>query len=280
MIHVLKVLRFFDSTMCYMSVAGLLMLYTMSATSQATPETQPLLADQRRDTYTDRLTFIQSRVNKLQEIIWRAQSAQRRIRRNPLYRTTRDQQRALKPWKRVESHARRMLVELQDRTRTLETSLVRQRSRVRRYVPQASRPVAQNVLLTRLDGKKERMATHRGEVVLVHFWATWCRPCLKEMPALQRLYHQFRNREFTVLAVSLDVRKKELKKFFRRRPLHFPVYFDPGRIVYQKMIGGMEILPRSLLIDRDGRIVQSYTGAEHLTAPAMVTDIRNLLDTN
>jgi peroxiredoxin len=140
--------------------------------------------------------------------------------------------------------------------------------------------VAQNVLLTRLDGKQEQMATHRGGVVLLHFWATWCRPCTKEIPSLQRLYQQFRSRDFTVLAVSLDARKTEIDHFFQRQPLRLPVYFDPGRVVYQKMIGGLEVLPRSLLIDKKGRIVQSYTGAQHLTAPATFTDIRNLLDTD
>jgi peroxiredoxin len=252
----------------------------MISISQATPEKRQPLSDKQREVYTDELTFLQSRVNKLQEIIGRAQSAQRQIRDQPLYRTEGDQQQALKPWKRVENHAQRMLVEIQERTKALETKSIHKRLPAGDDAATSPSAVAQNVMLTRLDGKQERMATHRGDVVLLHFWATWCRPCIKEIPSLQHLYQQFRSRDFTVLAVSLDARKKEIQHFFQRQPLRFPVYFDPGRVVYQQMIGGLEVLPRSLLIDKKGRIVQSYAGAQHLTAPGTFTDIRNLLDTN
>ena len=74
--------------------------------------------------------------------------------------------------------------------------------------------VANNALLTRLDGKQERMAQHRGEVIFVHFWATWCRPCVQEIALLQRLHEQFRAQKFVLLAVSLDARKKDLILFF------------------------------------------------------------------
>lgn len=274
----LKFLMFFNADMGYMPMVGFFILLTMSSTSQATPERKPLPSGKQQEVYTDRLTFFQSRVGKLQAIIGRAQSAQRKIRNSPSYRTHWDQQQALKPWQRVENHARRMLLEMQERIRALALQSIDQRLQAKRYAAPSS--VDTNVLLTRLDGKQERMATHRGDVVLLHFWATWCRPCIKEIPSLQRLYQQFHSRDFTVLAVSLDARKTEIKNFVQRQPLQLPVYFDPGRVVYQKMIGGLEVLPRSLLIDKKGRIVQSYTGAQHLTAPATFAAIRNLLDTN
>lgn len=276
----LKFLMFFNADVCYMPVVGLFIFLALNSASQATPERERLGSGKQGEVYTDRLAFFQSRVDKLQAIIGRAQSAQRKIRHNPSYRTHWDQQQALKPWKRIEDHARRMLVELQDQIKTLALQSIDKRLQAGRDAAKAPSLVAKNVLLTRLDGKQEQMATHRGDVVLLHFWATWCRPCTKEIPSLQRLYQQFRSRDFTVLAVSLDARKTEINHFFQRQPLRFPVYFDPGRVVYQKMIGGLEVLPRSLLIDKKGRIVQRYTGAQHLTAPATFTDIRNLLDTN
>lgn len=276
----LKFLMFFNADVCYMPVVGLFIFLALNSASQATPERERLGSGKPGEVYTDRLAFFQSRVDKLQAIIGRAQSAQRKIRHNPSYRTHWDQQQALKPWKRIEDHARRMLVEIQDQIKTLALQSIDKRLQAGRDAAKAPSLVAKNVLLTRLDGKQEQMATHRGDVVLLHFWATWCRPCTKEIPSLQRLYQQFRSRDFTVLAVSLDARKTEINHFFQRQPLRFPVYFDPGRVVYQKMIGGLEVLPRSLLIDKKGRIVQSYTGAQHLTAPATFTDIRTLLDTN
>jgi peroxiredoxin len=280
MLYVLKFLMFFNANVCYMPVVGLFILLTMNSSSQATPERERLLSGKPGAVYTDRLAFFQSRVDKLQAIIERAQSAQSKIRHNPSYRTHWDQQQALQPWKRIEEHARRMLVEIQDRIQMLAMQSMHRRLQPGRDAAKARRPIAKNVLLTRLDGKQEQMATHRGDVVLLHFWATWCRPCTKEIPSLQRLYQQFRSEDFTVLAVSLDARKTEIDHFFQRQPLRLPVYFDPGRVVYQEMIGGLEVLPRSLLIDKKGRIVQSYTGGQHLTAPATFTDIQNLLDTN
>ncbi|MDH3602514.1 MAG: hypothetical protein OEU26_23105, partial [Candidatus Tectomicrobia bacterium] len=108
-----------------MPVVGLLIIATMSSTSQAIPKgEQPLSETKQREVYTDELSFFQSRVYKLQEIIGRAQNAQRKIRNNPSYRTGQDQQQALNPWKRVENHARQMLAEMQDRTQTLKTKLV------------------------------------------------------------------------------------------------------------------------------------------------------------
>jgi peroxiredoxin len=280
MLYVLKFLMFFNANVYYMPVVGLFILLTLNSTSQATPERERLLSGKQGEVYTDQLAFFQSRLDKLQAIIERAQSAQRKIRHNPSYRTHWDQQQVLQPWNRIEDQARRLLVELQDQTQMLVMQSMHRRLQPGHDAATAPSPIAKNVLLTRLDGKQEQMATHRGDVVLLHFWATWCRPCTQEIPSLQRLYQQFRSRDFTVLAVSLDARKAELDHFFQRQPLRLPVYFDPGRQVYQEMIGGLEVLPRSLLIDKKGRIVQSYTGAQHLTAPATFTDIRNLLDTN
>jgi peroxiredoxin len=278
---VLKFLTFLNPGVSYMPVVGLLILSTMSATPQAAPDTERLQPEiKQQEIYADQLRFFQSRLHKLQEIIRRTQSAQRNIRNNPSYRTKWDQQQALKPWKRIEHRARQMLEEIQDRVKALAIPPLQKRWHTEREEAKALRLVANNVLLTRLDGTQERIATHRGDVVLLHFWATWCRPCIKEISSLQYLYQQFRSKDFTVLAVSLDVRKKELRRFFQRRSLRFPVYFDPGRVVYQKMIGGLEVLPRSLLIDKTGRIVQSYAGAQHLADPSTFTDIRNLLDTN
>ena len=139
------------------------------------------------------------------------------------------------------------------------------------------RPMAKDVVLTRLDGKRERMSTHRGDVVLLHFWAIWCRPCVKEMPTLNRLHRQLQSESFAVVAVNLDARKKDVRRFLRKKNLRMPVYLDPGRTLYQQIFGSPELLPRSLLIDKTGRIVRSYAGAQHLKSPQTFADIQQLL---
>lgn len=170
-------------------------------------------------------------------------------------------------WQNIEQHARKMLSEIQ---KTLKAIDVRARRKT-------SGPLAKNVMLTRLDGKREKIANHRGDVVLLHFWATWCRPCVAEIGSLQLLYQNLRGEKFSVVPVSLDARKKDVKRFVRKKALRLPMYFDPGRRVYQEMIGGTEVLPRSLLIDKTGRIARVYAGVRHLEAPEMLADIRRLL---
>jgi hypothetical protein len=79
------------------------------------------------------------------------------------------------------------------------------------------------------------------------------------------------------VAVNLDARRRDVRRFLDKKDLHMPVYHDPGRIIYQQIFGGPEMLPRSLLIDKTGRIVRSYAGAYHLKSPQTFTDIQRLL---
>jgi peroxiredoxin len=97
------------------------------------------------------------------------------------------------------------------------------------------------------------------------------------MPTLDRIYRQFQSDRFVVVAVNLDARKRDVRRFLHQHALDLPVYLDPGRTVYQQIFGRPELLPRSLLIDKTGRIVQSYAGAQHLTSPQTFADIQRLL---
>jgi len=243
-----------------------LLMFTgqVTGTTATAPSGSEHLAEVQGSTeYTDADQFLRTRVGKLLAIIERSQSAQRDLRTQdtPLARQT------YAKWQNIEQHARQMLVEIQNSLKALET----------RTRPDRSGPLAKNVMLTRLDGKREKIAVHRGDVVLLHFWATWCRPCVKEIGSLQQLYQDFRDQGFSVVPVSLDARKKDVNRFVRKKALNLPMYFDPSRKVYQEMIGGAEVLPRSLLIDKAGRIARTYAGARHLETPEMLADIQRLL---
>ncbi len=103
-----------------------------------------------------------------------------------------------------------------------------------------------------LEGKNWTLSSLRGKVVLVNFWATWCPPCRKEMPDLQALYNEFRDRGLVVLAIS-DETEDKVKPFIVDHKYGYPILLDPGRKVndlYQ--IGG---IPKSFLYDREGRLV-------------------------
>jgi peroxiredoxin len=129
--------------------------------------------------------------------------------------------------------------------------------------------------LPRLDGGAPvRLSDLRGKVVLLNFWATWCKPCEDEMPAMQRLYEGLAGTDFEMLAVSLDAERAPVEAFQERLGLSFPILHDPAKAVseaYQTYR-----YPESYLIDRDGRILARYIGPRDWDAAVYRDRIRRL----
>jgi peroxiredoxin len=92
----------------------------------------------------------------------------------------------------------------------------------------------------------------RGKVVLVNFWATWCPPCRKEMPDMQRLYQRFGPRGLVILAIS-DETSEKVKPFIVAQKYTFPILLDPERRVNE--LFGVSGIPKSFLYDRTGKLV-------------------------
>jgi peroxiredoxin len=103
-----------------------------------------------------------------------------------------------------------------------------------------------------LAGKTWTFGELRGQVVLVNFWATWCPPCRKEMPDLERLYERLQTKGLVVLAIS-DEEAAKVEPFVRERGVRFPVLLDPGRKVNERFI--VEGIPKSFVYDREGKLV-------------------------
>lgn len=120
------------------------------------------------------------------------------------------------------------------------------------------------------------LADLRGKVVLLNFWATWCKPCEDEMPAMERLYRDLAPRGFELLAVSVDTGVEEVAAFQERLGLSFPILLDPDRRVadaYQSYR-----FPESWLIDAEGMLVARFIGPREWDAPAYVDRVRRLLE--
>ncbi len=102
-----------------------------------------------------------------------------------------------------------------------------------------------------LDGSVVRLSENKGRVVLINFWATWCVPCLYELPHVQKLYERYRNKGLTVLAISTDFDRARVKPFVRKNGYTFPVLFaDPGvQSDYE-----VRSIPTTYLIDGKGRL--------------------------
>jgi peroxiredoxin len=106
--------------------------------------------------------------------------------------------------------------------------------------------------LAALDGKTYDLAALRGKVVLLNFWATWCPPCRREMPDMEKLYRRFSSKGLVVLAVSDETREK-VEDFLKKQNYTFAVLLDPDRQVNKAF--GIEGIPNSFLYDRQGKLV-------------------------
>lgn len=103
-----------------------------------------------------------------------------------------------------------------------------------------------------LQGKQWTLHQLRGSVVLVNFWATWCPPCRKEMPDLEKLYQRFKTHGLTILAIS-DEDAAEVKPYIAQGKYGYPILLDPGRTVNERF--RIQGIPKSLVYDRTGKLV-------------------------
>jgi peroxiredoxin len=117
---------------------------------------------------------------------------------------------------------------------------------------------APNFELENLKGERVQLKDLRGKVVLVNFWGTWCKPCEKEMPAIQAAYDKYRNQGFEVLAINIQESDFLVNKYTQQRNLTFPVLLDKTGSIKDEY--NVYKIPSSFFIDKKGKIVKLYEG--------------------
>jgi thiol-disulfide isomerase/thioredoxin len=125
-------------------------------------------------------------------------------------------------------------------------------------------------------GTRHRLSDLAGDVVLVNFWATWCPPCLKEMPSMQRLVDDLGGDGLRVLAVNVGEDARRAAEMARRIGYRGMVLLDPDRALF--MAWGVEVLPTSVLVGRRGRLRMRLVGEADWDDPAIRRPIRDLLE--
>ena len=141
--------------------------------------------------------------------------------------------------------------------------------------PQDGQPVPE-FALPDLEGREHALADFRGQVVVLNFWATWCPPCVEEMPSLEKLHRALADKGLAVLALSVDERFSDIVAFRDKYDLTFTLLHDNGHKVsrqYQTFK-----YPETYIIDRAGRLKSKVIGPRDWAAPSVIRDLVTVLN--
>ena len=128
-----------------------------------------------------------------------------------------------------------------------------------------------------LDGHSRGLSDFLGSVVVVNFWASWCIPCVKELPSMQVARNRLAAEPFELIAVNVGEDAEQVAAFLQRfdPPLEFPVLLDENMVVTKQW--QVRALPTSYIVDRSGRARYIATGARNFDAPEVFRAIRALI---
>jgi len=146
---------------------------------------------------------------------------------------------------------------------------------VRGLQPYKGNPLPPPLQLLDLDGRTRDLAQLRGRVVLVNFWASWCPPCVREMPSMQRLKEKLADRPFTILAVNMAEPDKDVRVFLSKMNVDFPVPMDRDGAVLKSW--KVFVFPTSFVLDAKGNIRLGVFGEVEWDSPEVMEKVVGLL---
>lgn len=145
--------------------------------------------------------------------------------------------------------------------------------------PEEKKSQAPNFVAKNLDGKKVELKELLGEgPLLISFWATWCKPCIKELDQLQKVYKKYKKKGFEILAIDVDGprSRSKVKPVVKGLKWEFPVLWDKTKKIYRKyhVLG----IPHTVLIDKSGEIRYTHTTYRPGDEEVIKKKIEELLD--
>jgi len=127
------------------------------------------------------------------------------------------------------------------------------------------------IVLEDIEAKNIVLEEYRGKVVVLNFWATWCKPCIAEMPSIDRLIAELGEEEYVYLAAS-DENLDKIKKFVEKNPHQFQ-YAHLKTNVYKL---GLSVLPTTFIINREGEVVEKVIGAKEWDSKETIELLRSI----
>lgn len=118
---------------------------------------------------------------------------------------------------------------------------------------------ASHFRLDALSGERIALADFQGKVVVLNFWASWCAPCLREMPSLEKLHQKYHQRGIQVIGVAVVSNESDVPQKVRQTGVTYPILFGNKRLIAQ--YGSFSDLPTTFIIDEKGTIVRQLSGS-------------------
>lgn len=144
-------------------------------------------------------------------------------------------------------------------------------------VKNLNRSEIMNLRLTNLKGRAKSLEEFRGKVILLNFWASWCAPCLEELPLFNRLQEEWSGQGFVVVAINVEEETPRdfIDKFWQDEKIAFETFVDSGQIISQSL--DLSILPTTFVIGRNGEIAITTEGYADWSDPKVKSNLLELL---
>ena len=136
------------------------------------------------------------------------------------------------------------------------------------------KPPAPPMQLHEYKGEAFDLAAYRGRVVVVNFWATWCAPCLKEMPALEKAWKKLQKENVLLVGVNLGDTERKIRRFLKHRPVSFPILMDIGSDMFEPW--QIQRLPTTYVVGPDGLIHLGAIGDRDWASDEILSSILKL----
>ena len=139
-------------------------------------------------------------------------------------------------------------------------------------------PPASGIRFKNEEGKTVSLNALKGKVVFINFWATWCPPCIHEMPSIDELKKKFKgNDDIVFLMVDVDNKLEESAAFMRENDYDLPVYVPAGNIP-SDYLGGA--IPTTVILDKRGDMIARIEGGRDYTDPEIIKALNELVESN
>jgi len=132
---------------------------------------------------------------------------------------------------------------------------------------------APDFTLQDINGKTIKLSDYRGKVVIINFWATWCPPCLGEIPDFVKFYSAYREKGVEIIGIAVGSTKDDTRKTISEKKINYPVCMSDGKI--ENLYGGIRAVPTTFIIDKQGNIYKKQVGS--ITESELTAIIKGIL---